>query len=76
MTTQRLSELPVGSRGRLVFVNVDHNLRKRLLALGVVLGQELLVLHHRSKGIVVQSKGSRIALGGDIVDKLQLEINE
>ena len=75
MSTHPLSDLPVGAKGRLVCLNVDPNLRKRLLALGVVLGQELQILHHRSRGIVVQSKGSRIALGGDIADKLQLEIN-
>jgi Fe2+ transport system protein FeoA len=46
---------------------------RRLLALGITLGAEVEILHHRGHGVVVGRNGNRVALGKVIVDKLQAE---
>jgi ferrous iron transport protein A len=49
---------------------------RRLLGLGLRIGSEVEVLHHRGHGVVVASAGNRIALGGGVADKLLMQLIE
>ena len=71
-----LAELPVGIPARIAEVRGGRQLARRLLALGLRVGSEIMVLHHRGSGLVVSHGGSRVALGGGIVDKLMVESDE
>ena len=73
MQSQPLSEIPAGETVRLVSINGNRQLVRRLLALGITLGAEVEILHHRGNGVVVGRNGNRVALGKVIVDKLQAE---
>ena len=73
MSTQPLSETPVGSKVRLVAIDGGRQLMRRLLSLGLTLGSEVEVLHHRGRGVVVAKQGNRVALGGGIAEKLRAE---
>jgi ferrous iron transport protein A len=73
MLQLRLSSVPVGRRVRLTAVNGGRQLMRRLLALGLSVGDEFEVLHHRGGGVVVGKNGNRVALGGGIADKLMIE---
>ena len=76
MPSQPLSETPVGHKVRLVAIDGGRKLTRRLLALGLTLGSEVEVLHHRSRGVVVAKQGNRVALGRGIAEKLRAEILE
>ena len=43
------------------------------MGLGLRVGSEVDVLHHRGRGVVVASSGNRIALGGGVAEKLLIE---
>jgi len=73
MSELRLSSVPVGRRVRLVSIDGGRQLMRRLLALGLSVGDEFDVLHHRGGGVVVGKNGNRVALGGSIADKLMIE---
>lgn len=68
-----LADLPLGARARVIGINGGSELNRRLLALGVRLGSELRVEHHRGRGRVVSIGPTRVALGGGIVEKLRVE---
>jgi ferrous iron transport protein A len=68
-----LSELPLGAYARIAQIRGGRSLTHRLLALGLRVGSEILVLHHRGAGLVVSHGETRVALGGGIVDKLWVE---
>ena len=69
-----LSDTPVGKKVRLVAIDGNHLLIRRFLSLGLSLGSEVEVLHHRGRGVVVAKQGNRVALGGGMADKLHTEI--
>lgn len=73
MQSHPLSEIPAGKIVRLVSIDGDNQLIRRLLSLGISLGAEVEVLHHRGKGVVIGRNGNRVALGQGIVDKLHAE---
>jgi len=73
LPTLKLSEIPIGRKVRLVSVDGSHLLVRRLLSLGLTLGAEVEILHHRGRGVVVGRGGNRVALGGGIADKLLAE---
>ena len=68
-----LSEIQTGETVRLVSIDGNRQLVRRLLSLGITLGVEVEVLHHRGQGVVIGKNGNRVALGKGIVDKLQAE---
>ncbi len=74
MSVQPLSETPVGTRVRLVAVDGGRKLTRRLLSLGLSIGTEVEVLHHRGHGVVVGSEGNRVALGAGMADKVRAEV--
>lgn len=73
MGVQFLSDIPVGRRVRISAIQGNRQLNRRLLALGLTVGNEVEVLHHRSSGVVVAKEGNRVALGTGVADKLQVE---
>jgi ferrous iron transport protein A len=68
-----LAELPIGAPARIAEVRGGRELARRLLALGLRVGTEILVLHHRGSGLVVLHGDTRVALGGGIIEKLWVE---
>jgi ferrous iron transport protein A len=69
-----LTQAPAGIRVRLVSIAGGRQLARRLLALGLSVGSELEVLHHRGHGVVVARDGNRVALGGGVAEHLLAEI--
>ena len=68
-----LEAAPIGSRARITAIQGGRNLHRRLLGLGLRVGSEVEVLHHRGRGVVVASAGNRIALGSGVSEKLLIE---
>jgi len=68
-----LGDLPLGCSARIAEIRGGRQLARRLLALGLRVGSEILVLHQRGNGLVVLSGDTRVALGGGIVEKLWVE---
>jgi len=73
MCSQPLSKIPTGETVRLVSIDGNRQLIRRLLSLGITTGVEVEILHHRGQGVVIGRNGNRVALGKAIVDKLQAE---
>ena len=74
MAVQPLNTIPAGSKVRLDSIDGGRQLRRRLLSLGLALGNELEVLHRRRGGVVVARDGNRVALGKGIAHHLQVEV--
>ena len=68
-----LDTLSIGSRARIVLIQGGRNLHRRLMGLGLRVGSEVQVLHHRGSGVVIANAGNRIALGGGVAEKLLIE---
>lgn len=73
MSKLTLSNTPIGKKVRLIAIDGNHLLVRRFLSLGLSLGSEVEVLHHRGRGVVVAKQGNRVALGGGMADKLHAE---
>lgn len=69
-----ITEIPVGRRARLVKIEGGRELTRRLLGLGLSIDEEVEVLQHRGRGVVVARGGNRIALGGGVAEKLMAEL--
>ncbi len=65
-----LNQVAVGGHVRITSFLGDRKTSRRLLSLGLRVGSELEILHHRGRGVVVANSGNRVALGADIADKL------
>jgi ferrous iron transport protein A len=74
MSSKTLSEILVGQKVRLVAVDGGRQLVRRLLSLGLCIGTEVEVLHHRGHGVVIAREGNRVALGKGIAEKLRAEV--
>jgi len=69
---QSLAIQPVGTRARIVEVRGGRELSRKLMALGLRVGTEIRVEHHRGRGLVVSAGSGRVALGGGICEKLMV----
>jgi ferrous iron transport protein A len=69
-----LSALPSGTEARIAEVRGGRGLARRLLGLGLRVGSDVRVLHHRGRGLVLSCGDTRIALGGGIADKLWVDL--
>jgi ferrous iron transport protein B len=65
-----LGLLPTGTQARIVEIHGGREMIRKLLALGLRVGSDIRVEHHRGRGLVVSSGAARVALGGGIVEKL------
>jgi ferrous iron transport protein A len=72
LQTRPLAELAPGSWARIAAINGGRELSRKLLGLGLRVGTEVRVEHRRGRGLVVSAGATRIALGGGIVEKLQV----
>lgn len=68
-----LLDLPIGALARIAEIRGGRLLARRLLGLGLRVGSEISVLHHRGRGVVLSTGDTRVALGGGIVEKLWVE---
>ncbi len=68
-----LVQLSAGQHARIAEVRGNQVMTRRLLSLGLRVGSEVTILHHRGRGVVVTSAGNRVALGEEITDKLFVE---
>ncbi|WP_234422180.1 FeoA family protein [Sedimenticola thiotaurini] len=68
-----LDHIPAGTRARIAQIQGGKLLTRRLLALGLRVGSEILVVQQRRRGVVVASAGCRVALGGTIAEKLLMQ---
>ena len=68
--TASLNQFAVGEHVRITKFLGDRKTSRRLLSLGLRVGSELEILHHRGRGVVVGNSGNRVALGAGIADKL------
>ena len=69
-----MTEIPVGRSARLAKIEGGRELTRRLLGLGLSINDEVEVLQHRGRGVVVARGGNRIALGGGVAEKLMAEL--
>lgn len=68
-----LIDLPIGASARIAEIRGGRKLTRRLLSLGLRVGSEIAILHHRGRGVVLSTGDTRVALGGGIVEKLMVE---
>lgn len=68
-----LFDLPIGTPARIAEIRGGRQLVRRLLGLGLRVGSEVVVLHHRGRGVVLSTGDARVALGGGIAEKLSIE---
>lgn len=68
-----LFDLPLETPARIAEIRGGRQLTRRLLGLGLRVGSEVAVLHHRGRGVVLSTGGTRVALGGGVVEKLSVE---
>ncbi|RTZ71682.1 MAG: ferrous iron transport protein A [Gammaproteobacteria bacterium] len=73
MQSRTLAQVSPGHRVRLVSIRGDRVLSRRLLALGLTVGNEVEVLHSRKGDVIVGRGGNRLALGHDIADRVVIE---
>ena len=64
----------MGRKVRLVAIDGGRQLVRRLLSLGLSVGAEIEILHHRGSGVVVARQGNRVALGKGIAEKVYTEV--
>jgi len=66
-------DLPIGTPARIAEIEGGQQLTRRLLGLGLRVGSEVAVLHHRRRGVVLSAGSTRVALGGGVAEKLSVE---
>ncbi len=71
-----LNQPATGSHGLICRIQGDKNLKRKLLSLGLRVGQEVDIAHQRRNGVVVLSNGSRIALGAKVAADVFIQISE
>ncbi|MEW6165753.1 MAG: FeoA family protein [Pseudomonadota bacterium] len=62
-----------GARVRVVALRGGAGLDRRMTEMGLNLGAELTVRHHRGGGVVVMRGETRFALGGGMAHKIMVE---
>ncbi len=65
--------MQIGAQGKVIKINADKKTTRKMMGLGLKVGSEIEILHHRGKGVVVRSKGTRIAIGENIAAHLLVE---
>ncbi len=76
MDSLTLAQVAPGRRVKLAAVRGDRNLSRRLLALGLVVGKEVEVLHSRKGDVIVARDGNRLALGRHVAEQVVVEAVE
>ncbi len=74
--TTNLLSLQNGHSARIVAINGDRLMVRRMLSLGLRVGATINMLKHRGTSVLIRNEGTRIALGPSVVEKLQIELPE
>lgn len=68
-----LSQMNAGTHATVTGISGGKNMVRKMMSLGLTVGAEIELLHQRGKGVVVRSKGTRIAIGESIAEHLTVE---
>jgi len=71
-----LNQPATGSHGLISHIQGDKDLKRKLLSLGLRVGQGVDIIHQRHNGVVVLSNGSRIALGAKVAAEVFMRMSE
>ena len=63
-----LNQMNIGATGTVIDIEGDRSMQRKLMSLGIKTGSEIEILHHRGRGVVVRSNGTRIAIGEGIAE--------
>jgi len=69
----RLCDSRPGDLIRVIGIDTDKHLKKRLLSMGVANQSHFQVLQRRGHAVVVGNETSRIAIGGDMSEKILVQ---
>ncbi|VAW50995.1 hypothetical protein MNBD_GAMMA05-2350 [hydrothermal vent metagenome] len=72
-STTNLLKLQNGRSGRIASIEGGKQMVRRMLSLGLRVGTVINMLNHRGNSVVIQNKGTRVALGPGIAEKLLIE---
>ncbi len=67
-----LKQMNIGATGTVTAIAGDRSTQRKLMALGIKTGSEVELLHHRGRGVVVRSNGTRIAIGEGIAEHVEV----
>ena len=67
-----LSMMKLGERGRVLRISGGDAIRARLAELGFVVGQTLRVITMLEGNLIIDLKGSRVALGQDMANRITI----
>ena len=67
-----LSSTPIGQTVQLKKINADRRITHRLTELGLTPGVELSVIQDNGGPLLITVRGSRIAIGRDMANKIQV----
>ena len=68
-----LNQMQIGSRGTIQNITGGKEMLRKLMSLGIKTGSEIEILHHRGKGVVVRSNGTRVAVGESIAQHVEVQ---
>lgn len=68
-----LSNVPSGCKVRIVKMYVGRGLMRRLLQMGLLPGEEVLVKHNNRGLIILEARGTEIGLSRGIAMKIEVE---
>lgn len=68
-----LADLRPGVSARITAIRGGREITRRLMGLGLRVGSEVRLLHHRGRGVVLAAGASRVALGGGVAEKILAE---
>lgn len=68
-----LNEMNAGAHATVTGISGGKDMVRKMMSLGLTVGSEIELLHQRGKGVVVRSKGTRIAIGESIAEHLSVE---
>ena len=67
-----LSQLKEGQCARIVSIDGNRQLLRRLLSLGLRIGAEIEVMKWRSSGVVLANANNRVALSADLIPFIKI----
>ncbi len=69
----RVRDLPLGISAKVVRVEGDHGVARKLLGLGLRVGSVIEMVQRRGQGVVIANSGNRIALGASVAERIWAE---
>lgn len=67
-----LNQMKTGSHSTVSNITGGKDMLRKLMSLGIKTGSDVELLHHRGKGVVVRSNGTRIAIGESIAQYIEV----